>query len=158
MKIFETSADIIELANTKFDETGMPQMGMNLKVMSVTKSKDVLKVGRANATTEFLTKNSDIITLYVYEDAFDRLSDEFKGKLMEGVLSNVSYDTEKDKLLVDNSRYGELIRMRRKYPSYVDIIETATMVIEQIAEEEKQRKEEEKLRKAEEKAAKKRNN
>ena len=158
MKIYETSADIAELCQAKWEETSLPQMGMNLKVMSVTKSKDVLKVGRANATTEFLTKNSDIITLYVYEDAFDRLSDEFKEKLMEGVLSNVSYDTEKDKLLVDNSRYGELIRMRRKYPSYVDIIETATMVIEQIAEEEKQRKEEEKLRKAEERAAKKRNN
>lgn len=157
-KIFETSKDIAELAFDKFEQTNLSPMGMNLKVMSVTKSKDVLKIGRANATTEFLTKKSDMITLYIYEDAFERLSDDFKEKLMEGVLSNVSFDTEKDKLLVDNSRYGEFIRMRRKYPNYGDIIETATMVIEQIAEEEKQKKEEEKLRRAEERAANKRNN
>jgi ArsR family metal-binding transcriptional regulator len=47
--------------------------------------------------------------------------------------------------------------MRRKYDDYVDVMESAYIVIQQIEDEEKQRKEEEKLRKAEEKAAKKRN-
>ena len=155
-KFFETSEDIAELAQSKFEETGLPQMGIDLKVISVTKSKNVLKATKAGATIHYLTKKDAI--LVIYEEAFDRLTDEYKEKLMEGVLSNVSFDTEKDKLLVDNSRYGEFIRMRRKYPNYGDIIETATMVIEQIAEEEKQKKEEEKLRRAEERAANKRNN
>lgn len=152
-KIFETSQDIAELAHDKFDETGLPQMGMNLKVMSVTKSNEILKVKRANATTEFLTKNSDVITLYIYEDAFDRLTDDYKARLMEGALSNVSYDTEKDKLMVDSSKYGEFLRMRRKYADYGDILEASVLVIDQIAEEEKERKEEERAAKA----AKKRN-
>ena len=113
-KIFQTSDDIVELAEDVFDSTGLPQVGINLKVMSVTKSKDVLKVTKANATTEFLTNKKDMVTLYVYEEAFDRLTDEQKNKLMEGVLSNISYDSEKDKLNIDNSRYGEAIRIRRK--------------------------------------------
>ena len=150
-KLFESASDIVELAEEKFEETGLPQMGINLKVISITKAKDVLKVARANATTEFLTKNSDVITLFVYEDAFDRLDDDMKNMLMEGALSNVSYDTEKDKLNVDSSRYGEFIRMRRKFPNYGDVVETSVMVIEQIIEEEKQRKEEER-------AAKRKNN
>ena len=154
-KIFQTSDDIVDLADEIFSTTGLPQLGINLKVMSLTKSKDVLKVSKANATTEFLTKNSDMVTLYVYEEAFDRLNDEQKRKLMEGVLSNVSYDTEKEKLNIDNSRYGEAIRMRRKYQDYGDIIETSVLVIEEIQEEEKQRKEEEKERKAAERAARK---
>lgn len=158
MKLFETASDIVELANNKFEETSLPQMGINLKVISITKAKDILKAARANATTEFLTKNRDVITLFVYEEAFERLTDEMKEKLMEGVLSNVSYDMEKDKLNVDNSKYGEFIRMRRKYADYGDVIETSVMVIEQIIEEEKQRKEEEKMRKAEERATRKRNN
>lgn len=154
-KIFQTSDDIVELAEDVFDSTGLPQVGINLKVMSVTKSKDVLKVTKANATTEFLTNNKDMVTLYVYEEAFDRLTDEQKNKLMEGVLSNISYDSEKDKLNIDNSRYGEAIRMRRKYNNYVDIIETSIMVIEEIQEEEAQKKEEERERKAAERAARK---
>lgn len=154
-KIFETSQDIAELAQDKFEETGLPQMGINLKVLSITKSKNVLKVSRANATTHFLT-DKDVI-LIVYEEAFDRLSDEFKNKLMEGAISNISYDTEKDKLNVENDIAKEMFRMRRQHENYVDVVETSYLVVEQIEDEEKRRKEEEKLRKAEERAAKKRN-
>ena len=155
-KIFETSQDIAELAQEKFEDTGLAQMGINLKVLSVTKSKSVLKVSRANATTHFLT-DKDVI-LVVYEEAFDRLSDEFKNKLMDGAISNISYDTEKDKLNVEGDIAKEMFRMRRKYENYVDAMETSYIVIEQIEDEEKRRKEEEKLKKAEERAAKKRNN
>lgn len=155
MKIFETSQDILELAQNKFEETSLPQIGINLKVLSVTKAKSILKVSRASAITHALT-NKDII-LTVYEEAFDRLSDEFKNKLMEGVLSNVSYDTEKDKLNVEGDIAKEMFRMRRKYENYVDMVETAYIVIETIEDEERRRKEEEKLKKAEERAAKKRN-
>ena len=154
-KIFETSQDIAELAQEKFEDTGLAQMGINLKVLSVTKSKSVLKVSRANATTHFLT-DKDVI-LVVYEEAFDRLSDEFKNKLMEGAISNISYDTEKDKLNVEGDIAKEMFRMRRKYENYVDAMETSYIVIEQIEDEEKRRKEEEKLKKAEERAAKKKN-
>jgi len=143
-KLFKTSEDIVELAESKFEETGLSMVGINFKVISTTKASDVVKVSKANATTEFLTKSGDMITMFVYEDAFDRLSDEYKEKLMEGALSNVSYDSEKDKLMVDNSRYGELIRMRRKYEDYGDIVETSVMMIEQIATEEKEKKEQEK--------------
>jgi hypothetical protein len=154
-KIFETSADIAELAQEKFEDTNLAQMGINLKVLSITKSKSVLKVSRANATTHHLT-GKDVI-LMVYEEAFDRMSDEFKNKLMEGAISNISYDNEKDKLNVEGDIAKEIFRMRRKYENYVDIVETSYIAVEQIEEEEKQRKEEEKLRKAEERAARRRN-
>jgi len=154
-KIFETSADIAELAQDKFEETGLAQMGINLKVLSTTKSKNVLKVSKAGAILQGLT-GKDVI-LVVYEEAFDRMSDEFKNKLMEGVISNISYDTEKDKLNVEGDIAKEIFRMRRKYDNYVDIVETSYLVVEQIEDEEKRRKEEEKLKKAEEKAAKRRN-
>ena len=39
-KIFETDAEIVDLAETVYGETGLAQMGFTLKVMSVTKSKD----------------------------------------------------------------------------------------------------------------------
>ena len=143
-KIFTTDDDIVQLVQDEFEDTGLPQLGVNIKVMSVTKANEIVKVSRASATTQHLTHTSDLVTLFVYEEAFDRLSDDYKTLLVKGALSNVSYDTEKDRLNVDTTRYGELIRMRRKYPEYVDAIETGTLVIEQIADEEKERKENEK--------------
>jgi len=154
MKFFETSQDIAELAQTKFEDTGLAQMGINLKVMSVTKAKNVLKVAKAGATIQYLT-NKDAI-LIIYEEAFDRLTDEMKEKLMIGALSNIAYDHEKDKLIVETDIAKEIFRMRRHFENYVDMLETSHIVINEIEDEEKRRKEEEKLKKAEEKAAKKR--
>lgn len=153
-KLFETSQDIAELAQDKFEDTGLAQMGINLKVMSITKSKSILKASKASAIVQYLS-NKDAF-LIIYEEAFDRLSDEMKEKLMEGALSNISYDTEKDRLNVEGDFAKEMFRMRKKYANYVDVAETAYLVIEQIEEEEKQKKEEEKARKAEARAAKKR--
>jgi hypothetical protein len=49
-------------------------------VISTAKAKTILKVQRANATTNFITKKDIILT--VYEEAFDRLTDEHKNLLM----------------------------------------------------------------------------
>ena len=140
MKFFETSADIAELAQDKFEDTGLAQMGIELKVISVTKAKNVLKASKAGATIQYLTKKDAI--LIVYEEVFDRLSDEYKEKLMEGALSNISYDTEKDKLNVETDIAKEIFRMRQKYENYVDMVEASYIVAQQIEDEEKQRKEE----------------
>ena len=152
-KFFETSQDIAELVQSKWENTGLAQMGIELKLISVTKAKNVLKASKAGATINYLTKKDAF--LIIYEEAFDRLSDEYKERILEGALSNISYDTDKDKLNVETDIAKELFRMRRKYENYVDIMEASYLVINQIEEEEKQRKEEEKAKKAEEKAAKK---
>lgn len=154
-KFFETNEQIVDLAQSKFEDTNLAQVGINLKVLSISKAKNVLKLSKAGATVHYLT-NKDVF-LVVYEEAFDKLTQEMKDKLMEGALSNISYDFEKDKLNVEGDIAKEIFRMRRKYQDYVDVMESSYMVIEQIEDEERRRKEEEKLKKAEERAAKKRN-
>lgn len=149
MKLFETSKDIADLAQEKWENTGLAQMGIELKVISTPKAKSILKVQRANATTNYLTKK-DVI-LIVFEEAFDRLTEEHKNLLMEGAISNISYDTDKDKLNVESDFAREIFRMRRKYQNYVDVAEESYIVIETIEEEEKQRKEAERLAKKESK-------
>ena len=129
-KLFETSKDIADLAQEKWENTGLAQMGIELKVISTPKAKSILKVQRANATTNYLTKK-DVI-LIVFEEAFDRL-------------------TDKDKLNVESDFAREIFRMRRKYQNYVDVAEESYIVIETIEEEEKQRKEAERLAKKERK-------
>ena len=153
MKIYETSADIAELCQAKWEETGLAQMGIELKLLSVTKAKNVLKASKAGATINYLTKKDAF--LIIYEEAFDRLSDEYKERILEGALSNISYDTDKDKLNVETDIAKELFRMRRKYENYIDIMEASYLVINQIEEEEKERKEAEKAKKAAAREAKK---
>jgi hypothetical protein len=152
-KFFEASQDIAELVQSKWEDTGLAQMGIELKLISVTKAKNVIKASKAGATINYLTKKDAF--LIIYEEAFDRLTDEYKEKIIEGALSNISYDAEKDKLNVEGDIAKELFRMRRKYENYVDIMEASYLVISQIEEEEKERKEAEKAQKAAAREAKK---
>ena len=154
-KFFETSQDVAELVQSKWEDTGLAQIGIELKLLSITKAKNILKASKAGATVNYLTRKDAF--LVIYEEAFDRLSDEFKEKLIEGCLSNISYDTEHDRLIVESDIAKEMFRMRRKYENYVDIMEASYLTIEQIEDEERQKKEEEKARKAAAREAKKKN-
>lgn len=139
-KIFETSEDLANLGQSKFIETGLSDVGIRLKVLSLTKSNVAAKVQKANATTNFISHGQIDLVLYLYEDVLDRLDEDTRARLIEGALSNAYYDSDKDKLNIDNSPFGEVIRMSKKYPNYIQDLETVQLTIEQILEEEKERK------------------
>lgn len=141
-KIFKTCEDITNLIEEQFNETGLSGYGVSLKIMSVTKSKDIIKLTKASATTEYIVKRDGLVQLFVFEEAFERLPIEAQKMLVEMVLSNVSYDTEKDKLTVDTNPYNMLFRLRKKYGNVImDNLELASIIMTEIEEEEKARKE-----------------
>ncbi len=139
-KIFETTEDLLKIGQSKFIESGLADVGIRLKVLSLTKSNVAAKVQKANATTNFISHGQIDLVLFLYEDVLDRLDEDARARLIEGALSNAYYDTEKDKLNIDNSPFGEVIRMSKKYPNYINDLETVELTIEQLADELKERK------------------
>ncbi len=138
-KIFETEESIVKLARDKFEDTGMAHYGVDLKVMSLTKANQLVKVSKASATTEFLAKTSDCIQMFIYEEAFDQLDEASKKLILEGALSIVSYDTEKEKIIIDNTPFAEIFNMRRKYgDAYTDLLESTFEMIKSIEEQKKE--------------------
>ena len=93
-KIFETDQEIVEMVNKAFDDAELTNYGLNLKVLSLSKAKDVIKVNKASATTEFLAKKDSMITVFIYEAAFDRLDLDSKKMLIDMAISNVSVNLE----------------------------------------------------------------
>ena len=91
-KFFETSDEFVDLIEEQFSKTGLDTLGINLKVVSITKAKDMLKVSRTSAVTNFLTQGETDILVTIYEQAFDRLPKDVQEMLVEMTLSNVSYD------------------------------------------------------------------
>lgn len=141
-KIFETSEDIAQMIYDKFDETGLGSMGITIKVLSTTKQKDVLKVSKTSPTTAFMTHKD--IQVMAFEEALDRLPHDMQERLVETVLSNVWYDSDKDKLIVETNPFTQIFNMRKKYPCVVDDLEASYLAIKQMEEEEKERKQAEK--------------
>ena len=162
-KLFKTSDDIYEFITNEWRNTENSKIGVRLKVISTQKAKQILKLSKASATTEYLIREQDVLTLVVYEEAWDRLSEMNKILLLKGIFSVVSYDTEKERLIIDNRPYADLFNMRHTKDAngneyldkYDNALETCALLLQQIEDEQKQAKEEEKARKAEERAAKK---
>lgn len=162
-KLFKTSDDIYEFITNEWSNTESSKIGVRLKVISTQKAKQILKLSKASATTEYLIREQDVLTLVVYEEAWDRLSEMNKILLLKGIFSVVSYDTEKERLIIDNRPYADLFNMRHTKDAngneyldqYDNTLETCALLLQQIEDEQKQAKEEEKIRKAEERAAKK---
>lgn len=141
-KIFETNEELVEMISDKFEDTGLAALGINLKVLSVSKQKEIVKLMRTSATTAFLTHKD--LQMTVYEAAFDRLPRDVQERLIETVLSNVWFDSEKDKLNVETNPFVQIFQMRQKYPNIVDDLEVAHLTIQQLETEEKERKQAEK--------------
>lgn len=162
-KLFKTSDDVFEFITNEWENTSCSHIGVNLKVISTPKARQILKLSKASASTEFLIRENDVITLVVYEEAWDRLDELNKTLLIKGIFSIVNYDTEHDKLIIDNRPYADLFNMRHATDAngneyldkYDNALEMSSMVIAQIEDEERERKEEEKEMKRAAKEAKK---
>jgi hypothetical protein len=148
-KLFKTSEDIAELIMKQFDVTGLEAYGIDVRIMSTKKAKDVIKVTKASATTEFMINKESVIQICVYEAALDRLPMDVQKMLIETALSTITFDSERDKLNVDSNPYTFLFNGKRKYGAEVimNALELSFHVIQEIEEEEKERKEAEKLAK-----------
>lgn len=143
-KIFKTSNDIVELIENQFSETGLEPYGINLKILSTVKSKELMTVAKESAKTEFLSKSKDLITITVYEALFDRIPLNEQKILIELYLSGVSYDSEKDKIIIEKNPVKLILNIRKKYENIIDILELVEMIKSELIEEEKERKRAEK--------------
>lgn len=139
-KFFEISEENQEIFDDIWQETGMFNY-VDLKLLGVPKAKEVIKVQKTNPQAEYLGKCPDSIICTVYEQAFDRLDERGKKLLAEDALSLVSYDGEKDKIIVGVPQIVVTVGGRSKYgDELINISESAVLAIQQIAEEEAEKK------------------
>lgn len=153
-KFFELSEENQNLIDEKFQETGLYNY-IDLKVLGITKSNDVIKVAKTNPLAEKLGNCPDSIVCIVYEDAFDRMDKDQQEMLVEDAFAQVAYDSDKDKIVVGCPTINVTVGGRQKYgDTLLNAYEASLYAIMQIEEEKKAAKEAEKAAKA----AKKNNN
>ena len=153
MKMFELTDENQKLFTDLFEETGYNNY-IQLRLVGVAKSKEVIKVKCPSADTKhFGHLPDDVVTVLVYEDAFDRLDEKNKKLLIRDAFNLVSYDGDKDKISIGSPMITVTVAGREKWgDELINASEMAVMMIQQIDDEKKALKE---ARKAAEKAAKK---
>ena len=125
-KFFELTDENQTLVNDVFQDTGMHNY-MNLKMVGVSKAKELIKVSKANPLAEYVGKCPDTIVCAIYEDAFDRLDEKTKRLLLIDAFGVVFYDDEKDKISIGAPQIVVTVAGRMKYGE--DLINAAETAI-----------------------------
>lgn len=124
---------------------------IDFQVFNLVRAKNsMVKVMKANEIAELLSNREDLVIVGIYEKGFDRLDDERKRLLIEMALSQVSYDSEKEKVNIGAEPAINLtLGFYHKYhDTAVEVAELEQLTLQQIADEEKEEKERKKAEKA----------
>lgn len=144
--------------NVKFVEDMIAEVGglrhVVFEVIGMDKAKTLFKITKANPTAEYLAEKPINVCIYIYEEAFDMLSDEQKKMLIEDLLLNVKYDFDKDKVSIGAPSICVTCEGRGKYGDIlVNAAEAGVLAIQQIEDRERQRREEQKALKEKKKGS-----
>lgn len=141
MKFGEISEDVKDLLDEVIEGTGLFNY-MNIYYYSVDKQKTVIKVSKLNPLAETVAKKPDSVIITVRESIFERLSPNQQKMLVEDAMSQVLYDTEKEKISIESPAITMTASGWRKYgKELADTYELCLLTAQQLEEEEKEAKE-----------------
>ena len=153
-KLEKASDDIIEFITGIIESHALDSFA-TFRFFELPKQKELIKVTKANATSEYFAKTTDMCTIFVNPRIWDKLEDRQKTLLTENALNGVYYDEKDDgsgKLVVDQPNLMISSDCYAKFGSdLVDAAEVAMHAFVQVKEEDKKARE---AKKAEKKKSK----
>lgn len=146
-KFFELTEENQALVDDVFQDTGMHNY-MNLKIVGVSKAKELIKISKANPLAEYVGKCPDTIVCAIYEDAFDRLDEKTKRLLLMDAFGVVFFDDEKDKISIGAPQIVVTVAGRQNFgDELINAAEAGVLAIQQVEDERREQKEIEKANK-----------
>ena len=137
--------DIQKIVTDVATENGLQQIGIDFQALVTTKGKDVIKVVKANEFAEIVSDRADLVFVLIREDVFDAVDDKTRYLWVRMELEKVSYDDEKEKIVIGCPTITVPIGFYEKYRDVaVDAALLQNYTLEQINDQEKERKRAEK--------------
>ncbi len=108
MKYTKATEETIEMVENISTTLGLDMYGVKFEPIYVKKAKEVCKVVKANDFAKYKAKEEDLVFVVCYEDFFEGIdslghayaSEEDKFKALRLAMEQVSFDPEKEKLIV----------------------------------------------------------
>lgn len=140
-KFGNVSDETKDLIEQLVAEAGLENF-LRVEVINTIKAKQLFKVKKASPESEFMANKPETVCIYVYEDAFDRLDDNARLLTARDAVASISFDTEKDKIIITQPQICVSLGGRMKYgEELLDAVEAGVLAIQQIEEEKKAEKE-----------------
>lgn len=126
-KVEKANEEIIEIVNNIIVET-FGKGFITTKIVSSSDQKTLIKIKKANPIIEYFVNAENCIIITINEILFYQLSDEQRKLIILNELEGVYYDTEKDKLIVQQPPLNISIGCYNKFGN--NLIEAQKTMIE----------------------------
>jgi hypothetical protein len=131
---------------------GLREMGITIEPIALNSKKSYGEVIKANELVTLFTGDSDMVCVAINEELFENLDDQSQTVLIESLLSQISYDNEKEKIVITKPELNVGLGMYHKYKEVaVQKLELAYYTLQQMEEKKKAEKEAKKAARAEKK-------
>lgn len=122
-KYSQATPEVELLVEEIASELGLDHLGVDFQPIFVNKSKEVCKVVKANELFEYTSKREDLVFVVCNIDAFDGTDpqghpyadEKTKYLWLRTEMDKVSYDTEKDKLILGCPQITLPVGLYEKY-------------------------------------------
>lgn len=122
--------------------TGLRECGVTIEPICLNSKKSYGEIIKSNEFVQLFTGDKDMVGLAVNEQLFDTLDEQTITVLIDSLLSQISYDGEKDKVVITKPEISVGIGMLHKYKEVaVQKIEAAYYGLQQIEQKKKEEKE-----------------
>ncbi len=159
-KYSPASEEVEQMVNDIANELNLVNYGVDFQPLFVNRAKEPCKIVKANELAEYASKREDLVFILCYLDAFEGADAEghpfadekSKRAWLRMEMEKVSYDTEKDKLVIGCPSITIPVGYYEKYKE--DAVNAALLGQYVMAQIEEKRKEEAEARKAKKKGKK----
>ena len=140
------SRDLDEKYEKKIKEmaaaTGLRECGVTIEPIRINSKKSYGEVIKSNELVQLFTGDDSMVCVAVNEELFDTLDDQTVTVLIETLLAQISYDYEKDKVIITKPEISVSTGMLQKYKEVVvQKVEAAYYGLQQIEQKKKEEKE-----------------
>lgn len=139
MKVLKASDEVVEFVDKIIESTGLKGY-ISFDILNNESQKALVTATKGSSTSEYYAKASPLVIIYVNENIWFRIDDErMREILVRDAIDGVSYDTEKEKLIVEKPQINISLGAYRKYgESLLKAAETVILAAQQIEEEKKE--------------------
>jgi hypothetical protein len=154
--IAKYSRDLDEGLEKKVKElasaAGLREQGITIEPIALKSKKSYGEVIKANELVTLFTGDADMVCVAINEELFLLLDDQSQTVLIESLLSQIWYDDEKEKIIINKPELSLGLGMYHKYKEVApQKLELAYYTLQQIEEKKKEEKEAKKAARAEKK-------
>lgn len=123
-------------------EMHITDWGINVEAIRLKKSKkEVGTVLKANDLVTLFTGDESLVAVALYEEALNRMDGQNQDLVIRSLLSQISYDADKDKIVITKPELQISLGMYRQFGDIaVKSAELQLLTLAQIADEEKEKK------------------